>query len=254
MSESKSNPMKITIPGMLLAASIISLLSFSKSDPAFEKSISGSTSTKNIIATKELNASIAHSLYINIALASKGLSEEIFSLAYQGFEKLNSKGRLSCDSILTIIDFTKSSAEKRMFVVDLKSQQLIFHSVVAHGRNSGQEFAKSFSNKMNSHQSSIGFYLTGSPYQGSNGYSLQLDGIERGFNDKAMQRAIVIHGADYASESVIGSKGYLGRSFGCPALPRQINEKVINKIKQGNLLFAYFPDKKYLNDSEIING
>ena len=141
-----------------------------------------------------------------------------------------------------------------MFVVDLKSQTLLFHTVVAHGRNSGQEFAKEFSNKMNSHQTSLGFYITGSTYSGSNGYSLQLNGIEDGFNDKALARAIVIHGAGYANESTIDSRGYLGRSYGCPALPQQINMKVINKIKQGSLLFAYYPDKKYLNNSEIING
>ena len=254
LTKNNSKNMKISISSLFFLLCMISLFSFSNHETSAKK---GSTSISNFpdkITSRELNASLVHSLYVNLSLASRGLSEEIFSLAYNGFEKINKLGKLNTDSILTIIDFTKSSCKKRMFVLDLKSNEILFESVVAHGRNSGQEFAKSFSNKMNSHQSSLGFYITRNPYMGSNGYSLQLEGIEQGFNDKAMQRAIVIHGAEYANESFINSIGYLGRSFGCPALPNQINTKVINKIKQGTLLFAYFPDEKYLTSSEIING
>jgi hypothetical protein len=141
-----------------------------------------------------------------------------------------------------------------LFVIDLKSKQLLFNSVVAHGRNTGEEYAKRFSNQLNSHQSSIGFYITEKTYQGSNGYSLALDGVEYGFNDKAKRRAIVIHGADYASEQMIKIKGYLGRSFGCPSLPPGLNRKIIESIKEGNCVFAYYPDQQYLNASKFING
>ena len=254
MSKSKSYPMKLLITGMLLIASTISLLSFSKSKSLETNFFSTHKNGHSPISSNGMVSKVEHSLYNNLSLSSKGLPESVFLLAYRGFEKLSALGKLNPDSILTIIDFSKSSREKRMFVVDLKSQTLLFHTVVAHGRNSGQEFAKEFSNKMNSHQTSLGFYITGSTYSGSNGYSLQLNGIEDGFNDKALARAIVIHGAGYANESTIDSRGYLGRSYGCPALPQQINMKVINKIKQGSLLFAYYPDKKYLNNSEIING
>lgn len=141
-----------------------------------------------------------------------------------------------------------------MFVVDLKSRQLLYHTVVAHGRNTGEEYARKFSNTTSSHQSSLGFYITGDPYSGSNGYSLTLDGVDKGFNDKARERAIVVHGAPYASESFIGTKGYLGRSFGCPSLPPDINNLVINRIKKGNCLFIYYPDEHYLRHSVWLNG
>jgi hypothetical protein len=193
-------------------------------------------------------------VYKNITTSGTRLSEELLTLAITGFDKLDSQGKLSPDSILTIIDYSKSSKEKRMFVVDLKTQQMLFETVVAHGRNSGEEFARSFSNKVRSHQSSLGFYITGRPYKGSNGYSLVLEGLEKGFNDKARERAIVVHGAAYASESMIGMKGYLGRSFGCPSLPPSLNNKVIDRIKDGNCLFIYYPSQTYLKQSEILNG
>ncbi len=198
--------------------------------------------------------SFAQEVYSQITASGVQLSEELFKLALMGFEKLNAQGRLSRDSILTMIDFTKSSKEKRMFVVDLKSRQLLYYTVVAHGRNTGEEYARRFSNTASSHQSSLGFYITGNPYNGSNGYSLTLEGVEKGFNDKAKERAIVVHGAAYASESSIGTKGYLGRSFGCPSLPPDINNQVINRIKKGNCLFIYYPDNHYLNHSVLLNG
>jgi hypothetical protein len=254
MLESKSNPMKKSIPGFLLVITLISLFSFATGTRIEERNNNTSNNINHKRQFLGSNSTQIHSFYQQLSLASKGLSENVFTLAYLGFEKLNKLGRTSPDSILTIIDFTKSSSEKRMYVVDLKGQKILFNTVVAHGRNSGMEFAKAFSNKTNSHQSSLGFYLTGDPYIGSNGYSLQLTGMEPGFNDKAHERAIVIHGAGYANESFIHAKGFLGRSYGCPALPTSINTMVINKIKKGNLLFIYYPDRKYLNGSEIING
>jgi len=254
MLEYKSNPMKKSILGLLLAITLISLFSFvtnTRKEPSYNNRPYSKKYGANVSVSSSAHI---HSFYQQLSLASKGLSENVFTLAYQGFEKLSRLSKISSDSVLTIIDFTKSSAKKRMYVVDLKCQKILFNTVVAHGKNSGKEYANIFSNRIDSHQSSLGFYLTGEPYMGSNGYSLQLNGMEPGFNDKAYERAIVIHGADYVNESITHSKGFLGRSFGCPAIPKSISTKLINKIKKGNLLFIYYPDRKYLNGSEIING
>jgi hypothetical protein len=240
--------MKITAAGLTLFASLTMLVFFTSNKPV---------PADKTIAEKKGSASntlFIHSIYTEIHQAGANLSEEIFSLAFSGFEKLNAQGRLSTDSILTIIDFSKSSRENRLFVVDLKTKELLFKSIVAHGRNTGEEFARSFSNAMNSHKSSLGFYVTGGTYMGSNGFSMLLNGVEKGYNDKAKDRAIVMHGADYASEQMIRYKGYLGRSYGCPALPRPINKKVIETIKEGNCLFMYYPDHTYLSNSRILNG
>lgn len=246
--------MKLQSTGILMAACLICLLNFSSNTFAGTEKINHNDPIRGIASINALHAMYANQVYQKIIQKGFDLSRDVFNMAYTGFEKLNNIGKLSNDSLLTIIDFTKSSKEKRMFVVDLKSKEVVFNTVVAHGKNSGKEFASKFSNQLNSHQSSLGFYVTGSPYKGSNGLSLKLDGIEQGFNDKASKRAIVIHGAPYVNEKVIQSRGYLGRSHGCPALPQQLNKKVINSIKQGNLVFVYFPDEKYLKESEILNG
>jgi hypothetical protein len=141
-----------------------------------------------------------------------------------------------------------------MHVVDLKSGKLLFNNVVAHGKNSGDEFAERFSNQPNSHKSSLGFYITGGTYIGSNGYSMILNGMEKGFNDKAKDRAIVMHGAAYANDNVLRMGQRLGRSFGCPALPERLNKKVIEQIKGGNCLFIFYPDQQYLTNSKLINS
>lgn len=248
MSYPKSYQMKTFATGIYLFACLTVLLSFN----TFESVESSEKPLKK--AEGSAKSLFFQSIYHRISAAGANLSEEVFLLALNGFDKLQAQGRLSADSILTIIDFTKSSREKRLFVVDLKAQELLISSVVAHGRNTGAEFAKQFSNKPESYQSSLGFFVTGKPYQGSNGYSLVLEGLEKGFNDKARERAIVMHGADYASEQVIRHKGYLGRSLGCPAVPKQVNKKTIETIKGGNCLFIYYPDDKYLNGSEILNG
>lgn len=166
---------------------------------------------------------------------------QAFEQAYIGFKQIHPKKK----EILSIVDFTKPSTEKRLFVLDLEHLEILFHSVVAHGRNSGEQYAKSFSNKHGSFQSSIGFFMTANTYMGANGYSLVIDGLEKGINDQARARAVVIHGADYCSDDFIQKNGRLGRSYGCPALPRDINQAVIDKIKGGSLLYIYAEDTKY---------
>lgn len=212
-------------------------------------------SKKTSRATDEASArDYVHTVCTNITKAGATISEEVFALALRGFSRLHAQNRLSKDSILSIIDFTKSSKEKRMYVVDLKTQTLKFYSVVAHGKNTGEEYAKYFSNQPSSHKSSLGFFITGSTYDGSNGYSLRLKGVEKGFNDLAEKRAIVVHGATYAESKRNNSTHCLGRSFGCPALPMSAHQKIIETIKGGNCLFVYFPDQKYLSKSTLLNG
>ena len=178
------------------------------------------------------------------------LNYKAFEQALLGFEQINPKVK----DIITIIDFTLPSTQKRMFVLDLVNKKVLFHSIVSHGRNSGENYATSFSNRHGSYQSSLGFYLTDQTYMGSNGYSLILDGLEKGINDQARARAVVMHGADYCSENVIKSNGRLGRSYGCPALPREINESVINTIKNGSVLYIYANNKEYMTTSTILQG
>lgn len=173
---------------------------------------------------------------------------DAFKSAYTGYKKLN-KGN---NHLLTLIDFSLPSSEKRMYVLDMAKKEVLFVSYVSHGRNSGGNYATSFSNRDGSYQSSLGFYRTAGTYNGGNGYSLQLDGLEKGINDKARQRAIVIHGADYCSERMIRSTGRLGRSFGCPALPRELNKPIIDTIKGGSLLFIYADQPEYLANSEVL--
>lgn len=157
------------------------------------------------------------------------------------------------NDIITLIDFTKPSTEERLYVLDIRHKKLLFSSIVSHGKNSGGNYATSFSNEVGSYKSSLGFFVTGNTYQGKNGYSLVLNGLEKGINDRAKERAIVMHGANYCSLSVAASAGRLGRSFGCPALPRSLTKPIINTIKNGTLLYIYANDKNYLAHSTILS-
>ena len=177
------------------------------------------------------------------------LDYEIFQQAMTGFN--NVQNTLHKD-LLTIVDFSKPSTEKRCFVLDLKNQKLLYHTLVAHGKNTGINFAKKFSNKSGSYQSSLGFYKTAETYIGKHGYSLRLDGMEKNINHKARERAIVIHGADYVSDSFIRRHGRLGRSWGCPALPVEQSEEIITTIKDGSCLFVYGENENYFQLSQLL--
>lgn len=196
--------------------------------------------------------SLSH-LYDAIELKENGLSYDAFRYAMIGFYTLKDDGRLSDKNIISIIDFTKPSTEQRFYTIDLDNRTIIYHSLVSHGKNTGENIAKSFSNVVHSNQSSLGFYITGETYVGSKGYSLKLDGIENGINDNMRERAVVMHEADYVSEYWIRKFGRLGRSQGCPALPKAISKQVINTIKNRTLVFAYFNDDRYLASSNFLN-
>lgn len=174
----------------------------------------------------------------------------VFEQALAGYRRIRDRRK----EILTLIDFSKPSTEERLFVLDLKQEKVVFTSVVSHGKNSGGIYATSFSNENGSHKSSLGFYLTENTYQGRNGYSLVLKGLEKGINDRAKERAIVVHGAAYSNPSVAASSGRLGRSFGCPALPVALCRPIINTIKEGSVLYIYAKDETYLSQSEFISG
>ncbi|WP_276481212.1 murein L,D-transpeptidase catalytic domain family protein [Paraflavitalea pollutisoli] len=190
-------------------------------------------------------------IYDSLHLETMGLSKSVFRLAVKGMEKLAKSGRLH-SSVLSIVDFSQPSSSKRLYVIDLDNSELLYNTWVAHGMKSGKSMANVFSNKPSSNKSSLGFYITGEAYQGSNGYSLKLQGVEKGINDFAYRRAIVIHGADYVSEQFISSQGYIGRSKGCPAVPQEICQPMIDQIKEGTCLFIYHPTSTYRSRSPLL--
>lgn len=192
-------------------------------------------------------------LYDSLKLNQCGLSLQAFEYAYKGYQKLENKGLLKNPGILTICDFSKSSFEKRMYIIDVTNCKMLLNTYVAHGKNSGGEYARRFSNSVRSLASSLGFFITKNIYFGKHGQSLRLAGLEPGYNDKAEKRAVVIHGAPYIGEQRLYSD-YMGRSFGCPAVPQSQATKVINLIKDGTCLFIYHPSASYLHGSKILNG
>ena len=199
-------------------------------------------------------ADIANNTHVLLRYQSLGCPElnyTAFSNALRGYYRLNSEEKLNNDSIITVIDFEKSSKQKRLFVINLNQNRIVIKSLVAHGKNTGVEYATKFSNKKFSLQSSTGFFITKNTYIGKHGYSLRLHGMEKGINDNALDRAIVIHSADYATTKFIKKYGRLGRSFGCPALPPETSKKTIELIKEGSLLYIFHPD---YNKSTILTS
>ncbi len=208
------------------------------------------TSTVNNNASVE---AISNKLYDSLELDELGLSKEAMTYAYKGQQVLASQGALDKENILTVVDFSQPSSQKRMYIIDVKNFKLLMNTYVAHGKNSGLQFAEKFSNKVESLQSSLGFYVTTKTYFGKHGLSLRLSGKDKGFNDNAERRAVVVHGAPYIGENRADA-AYMGRSFGCPAVPQSQSSKVINLIKDGSALFVYHPSKSYLHGSTILNG
>jgi L,D-transpeptidase catalytic domain len=193
-------------------------------------------------------------LYEQINLKELGLTRKAFEYALKGYYYLLNHHRLNRANILSICDFSQSSRNKRLYVLDLDQKTVLVNTYVAHGRNSGTEFARSFSNNPSSHKSSLGFYVTEDIYYGNNGLSLKICGMERGFNDKANGRNIVIHGSEYVGPDFLQMNHFCGRSYGCPAIPADETETVIDAIKGGSCLFIYHPTRKYISRSKILNS
>lgn len=241
----------------LLASSVI--ISILHLPFAFAKSASGSklfftppsdSATKNAVDSMQFFPAMK-SAYDSLHLNLKGLSLQAYEFAKMGFDKLLQEGKLVNDSIISIIDFSLPSNKKRLFIIDLKNYKVLHNTLVAHGKNTGTEWATSFSNQNSSLKSSPGFYLTRETYQGKHGLSLRLEGLEAGINDHAYERGIVVHGADYVSESLANARGFIGRSHGCPAVPDQESRPIINTIKEGTCLFIYHPS--YVDKSVVLN-
>lgn len=211
----------------------------------------GKSSAKAKLSEAEKEAffkEYAEQVYNTIDGSKPSLS--VFTQALQVYHSLNEEAAVKKNNLLSVIDFSLPSTEKRFWIFDLEKNMTLENTVVSHGRNSGMNKAKSFSNKVNSYKSSLGAYITAETYVGKHGLSLRLDGLEEGINDKARERAIVIHTASYANPSVIEAQGRLGRSLGCPAIP--VNKiDIIKNISEGSVLFIYANDKKYTSKSRF---
>jgi hypothetical protein len=188
------------------------------------------------------------------ALTAPGLDRHVVAMAEDAAARAVSQGLAKDPRTLTVIDYSLPSTEKRLWVFDVRTGELLFHELVAHGRNTGDNRATRFSNTLNSKQTSLGLFVTANTYVGSNGYSLRMQGLDRGFNDRAMERAIVIHGAPYVSEAFARSQGRIGRSWGCPALDQKVSRQVIDTIKGGDLVFAYAPQDDFLTGAPMLAG
>lgn len=189
-----------------------------------------------------------HQLWLDCKLEGV-IPFDIFNIAITGLRQIENQKK---KNILSIIDYTRPSTEVRFFVIDIEHKKLLYKCLVAHGKNSGDNYAKAFSNDQESLKSSLGFFLTAETYSGSHGYALKLDGLEKNINDNARTREIVIHGADYVSNEFIRKYGMLGRSWGCPALPIEISKEVIDKIAGGSCLFIYGDDDYYKRNSVFL--
>lgn len=235
---------------ILILAAFVLFISFANASNQSSnvKTVRDSTSTDSSVI--KLSA-LSEILYDSLKLQSLGLSKEALQYALQGYNKLDSAGKVN-NPVLTIVDFSQNSRQKRLYILDMYEQKLLWNTFVSHGKNTGMDMAKNFSNRINSEQSSLGFFVTTATYTGKHGLSLRLSGQEEGFNNNAEARGIVVHGAAYVNKSRVNS-GYMGRSQGCPALPENEYAEVINIIKDGSVMFIYHPNEEYLQSSELLN-
>ena len=194
------------------------------------------------------------SLYNLMGLGNYGLQREVFFKAYKGYNFLLNKGLVRKKNILTVCDYSQSSNNKRLYVIDLKETRMLFNTFVSHGKNSGGEFANTFSNLIESNKSSLGFMLTAETYNGKAGYSMRFDGMEAGINDKVRTRDIVLHGSYFVNAQMVETRGIIGNSLGCPAIPNDKRNQVIEAIKGGSCFYINHPDNWYNTTSSIINA
>ncbi|MFT7613674.1 MAG: hypothetical protein ACI9J3_002649 [Parvicellaceae bacterium] len=202
---------------------------------------------------REVFLSFADSFY-DCVKESK-ISYKALQYGLKGYHHLKSNSKLKKKTHLTIVDFSLSSSEERMFIIDVEKNEIVHKSLVAHGMETGDLDAATFSNEHDSHMSSLGFYITGRVYRGKHEESIKLHGLERGFNDNAYDRGVVIHRADYCDRDFLESNSnVLGRSYGCPAVPFNEYDKLLNMVRDGSCFFIYYPDKDYLRESRMVNS
>jgi hypothetical protein len=232
----------------ILSTCALGFLSASANQPTSTATVSEKTAPSDV-------DSFINKLYHQIDF-SKGetLRPEVFSKAMHGYLNLQSAGKLNEDrQVLSIADFSQSSTRNRLWVIDLKAKKVLFNTYVAHGQGSGMDMATNFSNQDGTHASSLGFYVTANTYTGQHGNSLRLNGMDKGFNDAALSRGIVVHAAGYVSKANIEGQGRLGRSWGCPAVSPTLAQPIINTIKDGTCLFIYYPQPSYLKTAYWLN-
>lgn len=254
-----NNPRKTigSVPKVYLPLSFICLLCSFLLLPAV-KAGNHSGYSKTFIPTGNSTAkasnveSFSNLLYDSLHLQQMGMKKDALMYAFKGQQNLVKKGRIPNSTILTVCDFSQPSNSKRLYIIDVRNFKVLLNTYVAHGKNSGNLYAQKFSNRSRSLQSSLGFYITKGTYFGKHGLSLKLSGQDKGFNDRAEARAIVVHGASYIGDEWLGGK--MGRSFGCPAVPARDASKVIELIKNGTCLFIYHPLKTYLTESKVLKG
>jgi L,D-transpeptidase catalytic domain len=196
----------------------------------------------------------ADAIYDSLKLGEVGLERDIFYKGYKGYTYLLYKGKLDNVNVMTIADFSQSSRNKRLYIIDLAHMKLVFNTYVSHGKNSGGEIATSFSNIKDSFKSTLGFMLTTDTYVGGSGYSLRFNGVEPGINDRVRFRDIIVHGSKYVNAQAAEEDGKVGNSLGCPAVPLAISRKIIDFIKGGSMYFIYHPDEYYNAASPILNA
>ena len=197
---------------------------------------------------------ISKELYGKFDFGTEVLNEEVFIRAFKGFVFLNQTNEVTNNRYLTVIDYTLSSKKRRMWILDMTDKEVVMNELVAHGKNSGDEFATSFSNRIQSKQSSLGFFITGETYNGKHKYSLKLRGLETGYNTNAFARGLVIHGATYVDERYLEAGQRIGRSFGCPAVATDVNKSLVDLVKGGSCLFVHSEDNRYLQQSKVLNN
>lgn len=236
----------------LFSAVLFMLFSFSPSKINSSVKENNNKSAK-YAAVEKTNVINVEAVYNNLHSNAFEMPKlESFAEALKGFYLLKEKGLVQRD-ILTLVDFSLSSSTKRLWVIDLNTNTILYNSLVAHGRNTGEDFANSFSNASESYKSSLGFYATGEIYNGKHGISLKLDGLEKGINDNARARGVVVHGADYVSNSFIRNNKRLGRSQGCPAVPVELSKEIISTIKNKSCLFIYHPSRSHKLESALVS-
>lgn len=236
----------------VFAASLFFIFASAKNNataPVLTATYNDSFAKENTVTEVDFTSRLYHDMHLENA----GLKAEVFTAAVKGMYKLVSEGKVKQSDVITIADFSQPSSRKRLYVVDIRNKKNLFNTYVAHGRNSGTLWAKSFSNQNSSLKSSPGFYTTAETYYGGHGYSLRLDGLEKNINDNARARAIVMHGAPYTNSAAVASMGFLGRSWGCPAVPDELTTPIINTIKGGTCLFIYTSDDSYQQNSTVLN-
>lgn len=198
------------------------------------------------------NVTFARESFEGASLGS--LEFDVLDLALNAASCAVRSGKVDNPKTLTVIDYSRPSSQERLWVIDLTTRELMYEELVAHGQGSGGATATMFSNEPETHRTSLGLFKTADTYVGKNGYSLRLDGLDQGINDRARERAIVMHGAPYVSEQFVRATGRLGRSWGCPAIRNDIAKEMIDRVKGGGLVFAYYPDAKWLKSSKFLTG